>query len=614
MRDALRAGRQEEYFQLLAGLELLLPVSDDQSAYSTEPDTWATWSTEERTHVLAFTSEQALHACLKSHAGRYRRANFASLSETWPDAEWWLAVDPGLPIEGYLPSWFVTQIAQGDTSLPDADRAAGMSAPTQQPGIPDWRAEAAATAWPAPPPMDGPPAGLLPEPNASLADRYSVLPTRRPTADAAESAGFEPAGGFGPPPPQGFDGPMPTRQSTFDSERPTHDSAPPSYPPPSSEDAYGWDAPAEYPPAPSYAPQQEAAYPPPPEHDSRLPAVVGSVQASPWLDEAEAESRLASSAATGDTESFLHILMRSWAFVPLGDEGAPAVRPGEPGFRWHTDLIDGAYTVTAFTSPARLAARYGDRPFVKTTFSRVASQWPGLEYSLYVNPGTEVGANMPGPQVTTLLTWARTQGLIELAQAMERQAESEAGSAPIALTSPEWMQKIVPHHQVKLILERGYDRVAGFVHRFADVEHATTPAALYDALGLVRTDGRFAMTDGEVHVLRWVGYCHDLYQVAYGANDSQSLSQTGGWVVEAPPFTGTGFAPSRDGSRTTEYKVDSVRLPHGARMYRIGANGSSEEVASFDADRREWIQSRFGAGASTWDLTSSTRSQEQQHA
>ena len=40
------------------------------------------------------------------------------LADTWPNLEWWLAVNPGLPIEGYLPAWFVAQLSRGDLRLP----------------------------------------------------------------------------------------------------------------------------------------------------------------------------------------------------------------------------------------------------------------------------------------------------------------------------------------------------------------------------------------------------------------------------------------------------------------------------------------------------------------
>ena len=55
MRNALRTDDQESYFRILAGVDLLLPVSADALA-GLAPLGWGTWSTGGRTHVLAFTS------------------------------------------------------------------------------------------------------------------------------------------------------------------------------------------------------------------------------------------------------------------------------------------------------------------------------------------------------------------------------------------------------------------------------------------------------------------------------------------------------------------------------------------------------------------------------
>src|SRR3954463_6438563 len=117
MRDALRTDDQETYFRILSGVDLLLPVSAEALA-GLAPLGWGTWSTGGRTHVLAFTSTAALQACLADYTGSARRVPYAELADTWPNLEWWLAVNPGLPIEGYLPAWFVAQLSRGDLRLP----------------------------------------------------------------------------------------------------------------------------------------------------------------------------------------------------------------------------------------------------------------------------------------------------------------------------------------------------------------------------------------------------------------------------------------------------------------------------------------------------------------
>src|SRR5690606_26258425 len=82
----------------------------------------------------------------------------------WPDEEWWLAVNPGLPIEGYLPAWFVSQVAQGMTTVPGEP-----ARPEQHPGEQSFAAMAHSDPFanptaPAPPAPD--PSLLPPAPHA----------------------------------------------------------------------------------------------------------------------------------------------------------------------------------------------------------------------------------------------------------------------------------------------------------------------------------------------------------------------------------------------------------------------------------------------------------------
>src|SRR5258705_10182549 len=79
MRDALVATDQELYFQILASSDLLLPVSGDALA-GRAPMGWATWTTGNRTHILAFTSPTALELCLNEPSGSFRPVPFQSLA------------------------------------------------------------------------------------------------------------------------------------------------------------------------------------------------------------------------------------------------------------------------------------------------------------------------------------------------------------------------------------------------------------------------------------------------------------------------------------------------------------------------------------------------------
>ncbi|MGY0007335.1 SseB family protein, partial [Micromonospora sp. I033] len=232
MRDALRAQDQQLYFRILTRVELLLPVAAGTPA-GQSPMGWGTWTTGGRTHVLAFTSAAALRACLGENAGATRRVPYADLAANWPNHEWWLAVNPGLPIEGYLPAWFVAQLARGDVRLPgrtmgararlerveSAARAARGGPPAPGRDVPPSPVSPAAggrvAPGPVPParsgrgPADGEPSTVpiptVPAPSTrptvpAAADPSVPPPTRRP--DPANGRPARPLGRRGPDDPR----------------------------------------------------------------------------------------------------------------------------------------------------------------------------------------------------------------------------------------------------------------------------------------------------------------------------------------------------------------------------------------------------------------------------
>lgn len=151
------------------------------------------------------------------------------------------------------------------------------------------------------------------------------------------------------------------------------------------------------------------------------------------------------------------------------------------------------------------------------------------------------------------------------------------------------MQKVLSHDHVAAYLERGYDMVSGFVHRLQDVAHLRTPEQLMRSLGLAYEESPFNERDETVHVLRWRVHTVGLYRTPLGGPTEEVMrSVPGGWVIERPPFGGTGYAPSF-GEAIPEYKVDSHRLPHSTEMYRIDRSGDATFVAVYNADEQRWI-------------------------
>ncbi|MFC4337349.1 SseB family protein [Salininema proteolyticum] len=695
LREALRAEDQDGYFQILSGTELFLPVAGEQAPDGS--DSWATWTSDQRTHVLAFTSEAAMQSCL-SAAGPTpaKRLRFADLAAAWPDDQWWLAVNPGLPIEGYLPAWFVAETAQraqgGDRIFPEA------------PSVPDVADTAVSPARAPQPPAPSQPApestGPLPTapPKPTIAGETSTgLPKRRPAPESTDASALdafgssEPAGppaqsapsaadAFGSSAPQSF-GSAPSGPDAFGSgagsapvapdpfgsgagspaadatgSRPSSDvfgSGPaPSEPAPSGSaaDAFGsrprtdpfaTDGPAPDPfasesstfsdaygsagsqqsaqPAlPSRTPQTpstsgplaDSSFPPPPPTPQspvppavpptpapvghRAPETTGSVNSAferptassefTELTGEAAEKALSEAARSGDTEAFLTALCQTTVLLPVADEAVAHLRVGDPSFRWDSDIVDGIHGITVYTTAERMAERSGPKPHVTVPFGWLAQHWPGSQYALYVNPGTDAGANMSGAEIRTLLNWARSKDLLSFADRLEAGHAREAAAALAEerrRRAPREWQKLLPHHQVPYYLERGYDRVAGHINLVDDVADQTSPAALYAALQLSYATGEFNPNDDEAHVIRWTGYRTALY--------SEPRSNPAGADV---------------------YSVHSVHLPHGASMHRLTAAGAVTEVARFDSDRRAWVPS----GAATPAIEASEHPLDQRQA
>lgn len=810
LRDALRANDQQRYFRVLARTDLLLPVSAQALAGQT-PMNWGTWTTGGRTHVLAFTSVAALRACLGEHAGANRRVAYGELADHWPNHEWWLAVNPGLPIEGYLPAWYVAQLSRGDVRLPGRTMGTrarlersetsarphsfGASArpevepamgPTGQgrvpragqapedtaplrptssappPGTPlrtpaDLRAAAlrrplmdtgrtAATGgepgahWPRPghSPADGgasadrhpPESSERPirrsffEPSAArphrdervvppsrLAWGSQQFPRRRPAGDppaappmfsagAATRAGHD---GSAAPPGGGAAPPASRQQATAEEARtvrfpvpdsatlrlyahrdPEEKTASRPRPSPGGPESASSTEPVSGPPLPRRSPpptviegtiiesrnltggsgaasttmpipatagavsgpiaagaappdtaapsgsESGALLPtqPPVAEPPTEPAGGDRADATERIDSAraedvhrpspppaptssdfdpanEVEEDLVAAATSGNPDTFLSTLLLARVLLPVAADSAPGSRPGEEGFVWRTEEQDGGSSVVVYTSPERLADHtVGTIETIRVRFVQLIHRWPDRSWSFVVNPGTPIGTKLPGEQIVGLATWAAEVGLgddrPEPEPVLAGQSVPTDPPAPTARpryrppgpdsTSPVVMQKAVAASQLAYYLERGYDRVSGFVHRAGELAHLTTPAQLYDALGLGYPGSPFDRGAERIYVLRWSAFRPSLYRIPYGGQTEAAMRAMEGWVIERPPFRGNGFAPGESSDVVAEFKVDSARLPHGAQLWRIDADGTAQVVATLDADETVWRQ------------------------
>ncbi|WP_230859734.1 SseB family protein [Actinoplanes aureus] len=308
----------------------------------------------------------------------------------------------------------------------------------------------------------------------------------------------------------------------------------------------------------------------------------------------DVERELREAADAGNTDVFLSTLLLANVLVPVANHSRPGSAPGESGFAFLPEEVEGERFLIVFTSKDRLSEHFGEPTrTVGVRFYELIRNWPDPAWSFAVNPGTPVGAKYPGTQIIALANWATEAGLG--AEPVDGPV-ADGGAAPIPAPEPASdeaqsatvMQKTISAEQVDYYLDRGYDRVAGFVHRASEVEHLRTPAELFAALGLYFDSSPFQPDAKEAFVLRWPAYRPSLYRIPYGGQTEQALRAMDGWVIERPPFRGNGFAPGEGRDVIAEFKVDSVRLPHGAQLWRIDADGNERMLAIFDADGPLW--------------------------
>jgi hypothetical protein len=289
----------------------------------------------------------------------------------------------------------------------------------------------------------------------------------------------------------------------------------------------------------------------------------------------------------GSTDSFLSTLLLASVLVPVAPNSRPGSAPGESGFAFRTEEIDGDRFLVVFTSRDRLAEHFAEPTrTVGVRFVDLIRNWPDPAWSFAVNPTSPIGARYPGPQVIALASWAVEAGL------GGDPVDAPVAPPPLPAAEPNaqltTMQKAVPAEQVDYYLERGYDRVAGFVHRAGEVEHLRAPGELFAALGLLYDGSPYQADAKEAFVLRWPAHRPSLYRIPYGGQSEQALRAMDGWVIERPPFRGNGFAPGEGKDVIAEFKVDSVRLPHGAQLWRMDADGAEQMIAVFDCDAPVW--------------------------
>ncbi|GIL28630.1 hypothetical protein [Actinocatenispora comari] len=96
LRLAVERGDDRGYLDLLLDTPLYLPSAADSGAAAR----FATVAVDDQVHLVAFTAAPTP----APRGGGWRVTSYLDLAQRWPDPSWRLVVDPGTPIEAYLPA------------------------------------------------------------------------------------------------------------------------------------------------------------------------------------------------------------------------------------------------------------------------------------------------------------------------------------------------------------------------------------------------------------------------------------------------------------------------------------------------------------------------------
>ncbi|MBA3339107.1 MAG: SseB family protein [Geodermatophilaceae bacterium] len=289
----------------------------------------------------------------------------------------------------------------------------------------------------------------------------------------------------------------------------------------------------------------------------------------PWQPANSFEEQLLAAHVAEDTASCLGLLRMTELALPI----SAAAAAGEEPPRWATaDREDGTWLL-AYTSVESMGAGTDGLATHSRLSSLVelAAGWPDLSWGLAVNPG------LP-------LQLLLTSGMIALLAAPTLADEQAAHPG----RQPPLVQKVLPHGDLSAMFARRDNRVSGYVQLLADVDHIGSPNVLLDALGRSAEERQLIDDAGSVFLLRWPVIGPELYRNPFGGTTERSRAAVGGWVIEEPPFIGTGFVPNVD-QVIREFKVDGIGLPHRSEIIELDIEGVERRRAVWDGDRGTWM-------------------------
>jgi len=288
-----------------------------------------------------------------------------------------------------------------------------------------------------------------------------------------------------------------------------------------------------------------------------------------WEPTGPFEEQLWAAYQAEESGACLALLRTTELALPISAEAAAGDEPP----RWATAAREDGTWLMAYTSVESMqTGTDGQATHCRiSSLVELAAGWPDPQWGLAVNPG------MP----MQILLESRTIARVAAPGMALEQLMSPGQSPPL-------VQKLLPPAEMAVRFARRDNRVSGYVHMLADVKHIGSPNVLLDALGRTAEEGELLDEEGSAFVLRWPAIGPDLYRSPYGGTTEIARAAMDGWVIEEPPFIGTGFVPNID-QVIREFKVDGIGLPHRSEVVEISIEGNESRRAVWDGDRGTWM-------------------------
>ena len=372
----------------------------------------------------------------------------------------------------------------------------------------------------------------------------------------------------------------------------------------------------------------------------------------------QVEEALERAVRNNDADALLKALLLAELVVPIPDGASVDVRPGFDGFQWRVYQAEGEACIPVFSSTVRCAEILGEVPITVAEGLAVVHYWPDSAYTLALNPGTPIGASLPGPQVRELAEWAAQIGLVDLlreyeqagaAQRTERPVApntapaapeaasptSDAASEPAEASTAAEPTSAEPASREPASAEPAVSVPEQSERESPVTEPASAPASIPDPAvpHPAATQAPQPPSTPEPpaaplllqklvphqHVAHYLQRGYDLISgLAHAAEDVAEVTEPAklyamlglarpdsGFTASDPdvyllrwvnPVPALAVEATAAG-QIRQFRFAGVRLPHGTQLWRYDASGAAALIAVYDADVAAWKPAEGGAAS-----------------